>query len=223
MSPDPRESRRAKSYRARRHAMGGSTTVDTARAVEVLTDLTQRMSMSAIARAIDSSHNYVSRVLRGEIRRISPEREAAILALHDYRPADSSHVSPLGAQRRLRALHALGYTLRQLADETGCPLTSIKDHIHGHWPVIEAKNDQAIREAFERLSMHLPASDDKYEQAGITRARNAARRRGWAVPLAWDDIDNPDETPTVVGRTSRSDIDEAVVLRVMAAVVTQGG
>lgn len=219
MSRDPEAHRRkCKDYHYRRHVMGGSTTVPADASREVLTHLAARMSYSAIARALGTSHNYVTKIVRGEIKRVSPERAEAIRRLHSHRPDDTSHVTPLGARRRLQALHALGYSWARIASEIdGYSLTGIKDLVTGRSPVIEAQHDLAIREVYNRLSMKLPTSSNVSERSGITRARNVSRERGWPPPLAWDSIDDPNERPTTIARETawEDTVDHAVVWRVI--------
>lgn len=36
----------------------------------------------------------------------------------------------------------------------------------------------------------------KQERAGVTRSRNIAIRKGYAPPLAWNNIDDPNELPS---------------------------
>lgn len=210
--------RKCKNYHYRRHVMGGSTTVPTDEARVILVDLADRMSYSAIARALDTSHGYVTKIIRGEIQRMSPDRAAAVRALVGHQPTDTSHVSPLGARRRLQALHALGYSWSRLDGALdGYSLTAIKQLVGGQTPVIEAQHDQLIRSVYERLAMRLPTSDDAHERSGIGRARNAARRKGWPPPLAWTDIDDPDERPTRFVADSVATIcDPVVVTRILA-------
>jgi hypothetical protein len=194
--------------------MGGSTTVDAAPTAEILAAAAQRMSLSAVGRHLGTSHTWVAKVIRGDIKRINPERAALARSLRTYRPTDTSHVNPLGARRRLQALHALGYTWRALAVETGYSLTGLKAVIYSQFPVMEAANDQAIRDTYDRLSMILPTSDNQHVRSGIGAARNNARRRGWLPPLAWDDIDDPTEHP---GMTDCHDLpDPVVVERILA-------
>lgn len=206
--------RKHKQYLARAHAMGGSTTVPAAEAVPVLVELSQRMSYSAIGRALGTSHNYVTRVIAGDIKRMQPSRRDAILALANHRPTDTSHISARGTARRLQALHALGYSLARLEREVGCySLGAIKDVVHGRVVVIEAQHAVAVAEAYERLSMRLPQATNRNEASGITRARNTAKRNGWAPPLAWDDIDTDERA---VGQTNIREVDPVLVDRILA-------
>jgi len=218
--PECREAQRrySKRYRLRSQTRGGSTLADAADAALILRDLSTRMSLSAIARAIGTSHAWVRRVIRGEIKRISPERAEAINQLRSYHPADKSRVTTLAAQRRLQALHAIGYTWASLAAETGLTTTAIKDIAYGEFQYLNARNDQVIRSVYERLCMTVPTGATPHHRAAITAARNASTKRGWAPPLAWDNIDNPTEHPKLDAHTDtpkQDTTDHAVIQRVI--------
>lgn len=204
--------RQHKQYLARAHAMGGSTTVPAGATVKVLADLAERMSYTAIARELGTSHNYVTRVIRGEIKRMQPSRYAAIMALGDFRPTGTVHVDARATARRLQALHALGYSWERLEREIGSySLGAIKQVVYGRTPVVEAQHAEVVAETFERLSMRLPEPANRNEASGVTRARNTARRNGWPPPLAWDDIERDDRP---AGGHDRS-VDEVVVQRIL--------
>ena len=97
----------------------------------------------------------------------------------------------VGTGRRIRALVALGWTYRALARETGISGTHLSD-IARALPRARVGGLTATRihTHYDRLSMTRP------EGPGAERARRTARQHGWPPPLAWDDIDDPDETPT---------------------------
>lgn len=209
--------RKHKQYLARAHAMGGSTTVPADDTVPVLVELASRMSYSAIGKALGTSHNYVTRVIAGDIKRMQPARRAAILALAGYQPTDTSHVSARGTARRLQALHALGYSWARLEREVGrYSLGAIKQVVHGQTPVVEAQHAAAVAETYERLAMRLPQPVNRNEASGISRARNTARRMGWPPPLAWDCIDT--DAHPAGGRTT--DLDPVVVDRILGGDFT---
>lgn len=221
MQRDPRAThrRKCKEYHVRRHQMGGSTTVSADESREILIELTGRMSHSAIARAIGTSHNYITKIIAGDIKRVSPKRAAQIEAARAHRPTDSGHVSPLGARRRLQALHALGYSWSRISQEIGgYSLGGIKRLVAGDSPAIEAQHDQLVRALYDRLSMKLPVAANPHEASGIARARNTAKRNGWPPPLAWDDPDDPTEQPTTVA--GRRGVDDAVVERILSGDFT---
>jgi len=187
--------RRCKSYNVRKHAHGGSTTVDAARAAVVLAEMAERMTLSEIGRALGTSHGWVSKVIRGDIKRINPDRERTVLRVGNHRPGGRTAVPALGTKRRLQALHAMGYTWVALAAETGYSVGGLKSVTRGEWDVVEARNAEAVRDAYERLSMVLPTSDDPHQRSAINSARNKSRRYGWPPPLAWNNPDDPAERP----------------------------
>ena len=53
----------------------------------------------------------------------------------------------------------------------------------------------------------------KPQGPGANRARTWAKRHGFAPPLAWDDIDDPDEKPNYGERADHHARDEAVIER----------
>lgn len=95
-------------------------------------------------------------------------------------------VDALGSQRRLRALMAIGHGEDKLAAELGWSTRVVNGVVAGEHGTIRASKALAIAGLYERLCG--TAGDSQ-------RARGWAQRRGWAPPLAWDDIDDPAEVP----------------------------
>jgi hypothetical protein len=103
--------------------------------------------------------------------------------------APSTHIPALGTVRRIRALAALGHSLVRQAAELGWDirnLCALAGSVDGRVKVSTARLVAAL---YERWHM-TPAT-----ARGSVTARNRARRLGWAPPMAWDDIDDPDEQP----------------------------
>lgn len=101
-------------------------------------------------------------------------------------------VPKLGIRRRVRALMAIGWTYRQIAEEAGVSLSTLRDLARGrrtYWAVATA-----IAAAYDRLS-DTPAPPGRNATYVIT----IARRNGWPPPSAWMDIDDPDEQPDLGG------------------------
>lgn len=209
--------RQHKQYLARAHAMGGSTLVPADKCADLIRHVHQRMSYCAMGRHLGLSHSYLRAIAVGKVKRISPENAQTITALATHRPTDSSHVAALGTARRLQALHALGYTWRTLAQETGYSLTGLKTVVYGKWDVVEARNAESVRLIYERLSMRLPVGQTPHEKSAISAARNAARKKGWPPPLAWDD---PDSDESASGETTRTVVDTVVVDRILGGDMT---
>lgn len=131
-------------------------------------------------------------------------------------------VPKLGIVRRIRALQALGWTLNQIADAAGIPARTVKDPLY-RGEVCYRTTAEAIDRAYRMLSMKLPREVTTQEKRDASYSRGIAKRRGWPPPLAWDDIDDPDETPQVAAYQPRNirdsyrsdDYDESVVLRIL--------
>ena len=113
-------------------------------------------------------------------------------------------VPALGLVRRIQALEALGWPLTAVARESGVPEKTLRNPFHRGESVTRATFD-AVAAAYERMCMTVPPQTGYYK-----RAADRARRLGYAAPLAWDNIDDPDEQPQVTPRDPHQ-IDEAVV------------
>lgn len=117
-----------------------------------------------------------------------------------------------GAQRRVKALMALGWTGTDIAAAAGWDNRNyVMRVIHGQkgkpCRYIERKTHAAIADAYDRLCMTLPP-----HTPARARTRSLARKKGYAPPLAWDDIDT-DPEPQYGGQDT--DIDPVVVMRLL--------
>lgn len=93
--------------------------------------------------------------------------------------------------RRIGALQRIGWSVPRIAEN--CPTLSAKT-IYGLDRVdsVYVTTFREIAEVYERLCMIPVAASTP----GATRTKRYAERMGFPPPLAWDDIDSPDETPT---------------------------
>lgn len=116
----------------------------------------------------------------------------------------------LGFQRRARALMALGWTHRQIAEALGIAPGNLSAKLRLNGAVTRATHE-AMCDLFERWSMTLPA-----DTVVNRRTRAWAQKRGYLPPLVWDDIDT-DPTPHVTRGEVRhhTDVDHAVVERLI--------
>lgn len=221
MSATTLHRRRAmKSYRARRHALGGGSVLADATPLRpILHDMHARMSWASVGLLVGTTHTHISAVAHGRTKRIHPDLFRRILENSRNTPdSGRTWVASTGAMRRVRALHALGYSAARLAREVGdYSEGNMKQLMRGGKTVIYADTDKAIRDAYERLSMRLPEVLDKYDQGAVTRSRNTARINGWHPPLAWDDIDRDLEPAHMEPQIRRDpdDVDENIVDRLL--------
>lgn len=140
--------------------------------------------------------------------RIRPVTEHRLLAVKAD-VADGALVDATGSRRRLQALMAVGWSGSRLGRELGLDPTNF--HAMIHRARVEAATARAVRHLYDRLWDRAPKAGSRWEAGAITRAKAAARRLGWAPPVAWDDdtIDDPAARPDVGERgSSRLDLAE---------------
>lgn len=110
----------------------------------------------------------------------------------------AGRIDATGTRRRLQALVCLGYNWKLLGQHVGASENMIKRWAERDAPGAYVFRDTAdkVGAVYERLSMKLPPLGTTADRIAAAKARNRARRAGWAPPLAWDDVDDPDEKPT---------------------------
>lgn len=117
-------------------------------------------------------------------------RRAQMRALKAWRMGmTGTLVDATGTKRRIQALLALGWTLREIGEESG-GYTKNWAHLILKQDIVVSTTAAKIDGAFERLCMTVPIGPYR------VRTRNRARHNGWLPPLVWNDIDDPDEQPT---------------------------
>jgi hypothetical protein len=112
-------------------------------------------------------------------------------------------VGTMGSRRRLRALMAIGHSEGDLASALGWTRRAVGGLVAGEHDLTRAAKAAAVSELYERLCG--TAGDSQ-------RSRSWAQRRGWAPPLAWNDIDDPAENPSAA-LGGNSGVDEVAVAR----------
>ena len=114
----------------------------------------------------------------------------------------------LGVQRRIEALQSMGWSLDYIAARLDTSVGKIR-HSAFSATYVTARRRQQVVALYDELSMTLPTD------SRVNRRRGIARRKGYAPPLAWDNIDDPDERPDHGGREPRheSEIDDVAIER----------
>ncbi|RLV56040.1 helix-turn-helix domain containing protein [Aeromicrobium phragmitis] len=186
----------------------------------VRTLMSQGMGWKRVAHAAGLEPSVVWKLLYGDrarrlepSKRIRPATADKLLAV-ELDLADGQTTDRTGAVRRLQALVALGWSMSKLADQLGKDLRNFASVIHGRRDITVA-TDRAVRELFTDLAMQLPPQNDWHNKSAATRARNYARKHGWAPPLAWDDIDN-DDRPSTAALDPRTALDDVAIERALA-------
>lgn len=176
MAPRPRSDRR------------GSLAEATPYREKVNALLAQGATTTSIAAATGLTSSAVAYIATGQTRWLRSYTSTALdgVTLADCMAATCGGGPSLGTVRRIRALLALGWTHAEMLRRTGVHTRRVICHPS---PVVTARTRAAIAELYEELCM-TPGPSEK------NRAR--AARLGWVPPLAWDDIDDPDEVPSGV-------------------------
>lgn len=219
-----REARRTYNRRTnknRRRGWSGLVPVDRARQ-HILALRTTGMTWDQIGDAAGVARSTVFRTagLDRPTDRIRSSTAAKILAVRDMEP-DPARVPLFRARRRLQALQCLGWSLAEIGERCGWSsqnlLAIIRDNTWRPRETVSAATFAKIARVYDELSMRV-APNDRY----TSNVRNRARRLGYMPPLAWDDIDDPNEQPRGVHRTgedrtrTKDDVDPVVVERVLA-------
>lgn len=173
-------------------------------------------SIKRIAHAADVMPTRISYLLYGRggkpaPAKIRPDFANAILNVTD----DPGRVPSWRIARRLAALVALGYPQPYLADRLGCSQGRIWGFLRETQTNVTAGTLADVDALYEELSMRLPVANTKLEKYRVSRAKDTARRNGYAPPLAWSDIDDPDEQPKGTAKEATG-IDPVVVERLLA-------
>jgi hypothetical protein len=95
-------------------------------------------------------------------------------------------VPALGTQRRLRALAVMGWSFAEVGRRLGGTSGSCVSNLAKEPKWVYPETAEKIAALFEELCM-IPGESKV--------ARSRALAKGWAPPLAWDDIDDPADSP----------------------------
>lgn len=119
--------------------------------------------------------------------------------------------TPVGVQRRLQALAAVGHTMDAIAQAAGVHFERLARISRAAEPParVTPRVARAVAAAYEQLQATAPAPGRE-----TTRRRTLSEQRGWLPPHVWDDIDDGTEDP--LAEIADDYVDEAVVLRLIA-------
>lgn len=148
------------------------------------------MSLRSIAREAAVSPTTVSRVYRGLQKYVFADVADRLLSVppsvvESVDDNDETFVPKWPAVRRIHALLALGWPHHAQYEQCG-----IRTHLvcsqSGKW--ITVRTSERISAMYDKLQGTVGPS---------RRTAGRALKRGYVPPLGWDDIDDPDEWPTV--------------------------
>lgn len=171
-------------------ALGYVTSPQPADAVRQQMEYLTRLGFStpAIATTAGVSESTVKQVLAGQATiRLATLPKVQSLTIHAiFRGAPArSRVPSYSAIRRIQALQRIGWTHTAI-DELLTP--GFRSHNVKAYARIEAAKWRDLNNVYEQLSMRPGPS---------AAAIRFAQQRGYAPPLAWDDIDDPLAVPNI--------------------------
>lgn len=108
---------------------------------------------------------------------------------------DSLKVSPVGTVRRIQALMALGWSQAEISKALGKTHTYAGKLMRQDTDEILRSTAEHVARVFDRMCMTTPDRSTPFRAAMVARSIRHARAMGYAPPLAYDNIDNPDERP----------------------------
>jgi hypothetical protein len=129
---------------------------------------------------------------------VRPSTAAALLAVRALPEsfADYATVDGTGTRRRLQALSAVGWSISSLGRELG--VSPGVAHRYVNSVSVKAVTAARVKALYDRLWDVAPPESTKGERVAASHARGNAARRGWPLPMAWDDetIDDPAGKPS---------------------------
>ena len=161
-----------------------------------------------VAELTGISESSIQAIVRGETDKCLKTSADLILAIEATGAKAAPHalVPARATHRRIQALAAIGWSMGEQASRLGLHSNNVSTWL-AQDSVTQEKAD-AVADLYEQLWDQRPSYDSAYKIAGVGRIVKLARRRGWVVPLAWDDIDTDDAPPPV---DVEVDVDEMAV------------
>jgi len=132
--------------------------------------VTAGATVVAIAELTGLTRTTLSDILRQRRARVYTYTERVIVAVA---VGEVTRGSRVGLMRRVRALQAIGWSQRAIADAAGVSQPTICYLAGGRWVTTSPSLDQQVRGAYQRLHMTPGPSQV---------CRELARRRRWAPP-----------------------------------------
>lgn len=168
---------------------GQKRRVDSAPATRhVRTLLNAGWNLRQISDAANCAPRVISCLANGKQTTTRNDIAARILAINPHPvPAPAQYLDATGTIRRVRALVAIGYTIRRLSTEIGIWPANLARIARGELAQVTVSTADATKRVYRELSRRPGAS---------SAAQAHAQREGWHGPLAWDDnIDDPAAVP----------------------------
>lgn len=141
-------------------------------------------SLSAISEAAGVTENCLKFIAAGGAKRTRHSTVAALKSLIGTPITTGDRFPAWPTARRLRSLQAAGHGVSELADRTGLSATSLVKHSLGKSVSVSKRTKLAVDKVWREFEQAPVAGPPTY----------TAARMHWKAPMAWDNIDDPDES-----------------------------
>jgi len=185
------------SWRQQRQKPGNSGYHDAGPVREHLLELRKKMPFQDIVEQSGLSGAAIAEILNGERMHVQDLTAGTILSLRPVARSPKGLIPSDGARRRLQGLVYDGWPPPVLAVELGANATlPVLRLLRGDQPMITMTRHDAVAALCRRLANAQPPQKTS-GKGNWPRVRYQAwaRDQGWVPLAAWDDIDDPDETP----------------------------
>lgn len=126
--------------------------------------------------------------------KVQAATQAAVFGVPIPAMGGGGHVPVLGSARRIRALVAIGWTQRAIAQRLGVDYQHVSR-------IVRCERMKVTGDMAARVIAAYDALWDKPGPSNASRAR--AAREGWASPMMWDDSDIDDPAGRPYGKRKR--------------------
>lgn len=167
----------------------------------------KRLSQAGIgeprtAELAGTTRSTINRLLRGDTNQPTPTQKlprdtadrilAVEISVRSY--SGGAQIPATGTRRRLQALVHVGYPMTTLARLLGIHYNTCVNLVNAHG---ETTFRTAVKVAglYTKLWDKPPVAVTAPQKRAVSQARNYARKRGYAPPLAWNNIDDPNDKP----------------------------
>lgn len=167
---------------------------------------TAGLGWKRVAELAGVSNSTVSNLLYGRPRGGRRERAPRVLrrvaeailavepTLESLRPG--ALIPNTGFVRRAEALAWVGHSFSRQAARLGVSAANFHSMLNGRQ--VTVRHHLGMCDLFDEWWNVAPATGTWHEKSSVTRTRNMARARGFAPPLAWNNIDDPQTRPAGV-------------------------
>lgn len=159
------------------------------------------------------------RGVRQKIRAATRDRLLALPIPTPSELAPGQKMTATPSTNRVRALQSIGYSIPKIAEQSGLDHQRVRHVAAGAHPWTTVATHNALAALFAELWNRPPVAVSSWDQGGIARVKNHARRQGWPMPVEVD-VDGYLETDEnfdwSAGEEPAEVIDDIAIARVLA-------